>query len=318
MEQVNKNEKKFKLSFDGKGFDYFLILLVNVLLTMLTLTLYYPWARARELRFMYSATALNGERFSFTGSGKEMFIGYLKAVLIMSIIMGIYIWMLLIDMQIAAIIVLYLLLILLIPIALHGSYRYRMSRTVWRGIRFGYRGQKNELIPSFIKWFFLSLITFGIYGAWMSVNLNKYVLSNIRAGNVAFKFDAKGSDYFWILLKGYLLSIITLGIYGFWWYKDIFAFYVNHLKLENETAQISFRSKATAGDVFSLLLPNILIIIFTLGLGLAWVETRSMKFMCDMIEMEGDIDLDALQQTEEDYSDATGQGLTDFFDIDLI
>jgi uncharacterized membrane protein YjgN (DUF898 family) len=43
-----------------------------------------------------------------------------------------------------------------------------------------------------------------------------------------------------------------------------------------------------------------------------------MKFTCDMIEMEGDIDLDSLSQTEADYADATGEEMSDFFDIDLI
>jgi uncharacterized membrane protein YjgN (DUF898 family) len=63
---------------------------------------------------------------------------------------------------------------------------------------------------------------------------------------------------------------------------------------------------------------NFLIIVFTLGLGLAWVETRTNKFMCDMISIEGDIDLDALQQTEEEYKDAMGEELAGFFEIDLL
>ena len=37
-----------------------------------------------------------------------------------------------------------------------------------------------------------------------------------------------------------------------------------------------------------------------------------------MIVMEGDIDLDTLAQTEDDYADATGEEMSDFFDIDLI
>ena len=318
MEQINENKQSYKLSYHGKGLDYFVIMVVNAILTAVTFSIYYPWARAKELKYVYGSTSFNGDRFSFSGTGKEMFIGYLKTVLIFAVMFAAYISLILAEKLVLAIIVLYVLLIAIVPLAIHGSYRYRMARTSWRGIRFGYRGEKKELILGFIKWFLLTIVTFGIYGAWYSVNINNYVIGHIRAGNVEFKYNAKGFEYFLILLKGYFLTLLTLGIYGFWWYKDIFAFWVNNLSLQKDDNTITFKSRATAGDVFSLVVPNLLIAVFTLGLGLAWVETRNMQFMCNMIEMEGDIDLDTLAQTEEDYSDATGEEMSDFFDIDLI
>lgn len=318
MEKTDENKQSYKLSYHGKGLDYFVIMVVNAILTAVTFSIYYPWARAKELKYIYGSTSFNGDRFSFSGTGKEMFIGYLKTILIFAVMVALYAGLFVAGYPVLSILVLYAFLIAILPLALHGSYRYRMARTSWRGIRFGYRGDKKELIVGFLKWFFLTIITLGIYGAWMSVNLNNYIFGHIRAGNVEFKYRAKGSEYFWIFLKGYLLTIITLGIYSFWWYKDLFEFYVKNLSLEKDDKTITFRSRATAGDVFSLLLPNFLITVFTLGLGLAWVETRNMKFTCDMIEMEGDIDLDSLSQTEADYADATGEEMSDFFDIDLI
>jgi uncharacterized membrane protein YjgN (DUF898 family) len=68
----------------------------------------------------------------------------------------------------------------ILPLAIHGSYRYRMSRISWRGIRFGYRGDRNELIQNFCKWIFFTIITIGIYGPWMAINLRKYLLGNVR------------------------------------------------------------------------------------------------------------------------------------------
>ncbi|MBN2765807.1 MAG: DUF898 domain-containing protein [Paludibacteraceae bacterium] len=318
MEQINESKQSYKLSYHGKGLDYFVIMIVNALLTAITLSIYYPWARAKELKYIYGSTSLNGDRFSFSGTGKEMFIGYLKTILIFAIMFAAYFSLMLAEKPVLAIIALYVLLVAIIPLAVHGSYRYRMARTSWRGIRFGYRGDKKELILGFIKWFLLTIVTFGIYGAWYTVNLNNYVIGHIRVGNAEFKYNAKGSEYFWILIKGYFLTILTLGIYSFWWYRDIFNFWVDNLSIELEDKEIKFHSRATAGDIFSLVVPNFLIVLFTLGLGIAWAETRSLKFNCDMIEMEGDIDPDTLQQTEEDYKDALGEEMSDFFDIDLI
>ena len=70
-----------------------------------------------------------------------------------------------------------------------------MSRTSWRGIRFGYRGELRELIKIVYKGGFLTIITFGIYGAWFSMNIRNYVISNIRFGNAKFNYNGRGLDY---------------------------------------------------------------------------------------------------------------------------
>ncbi len=318
MELLNDTKQNYKLSYHGTGMDYFVILISNWFLTIVTLTLYYPWAKVKLLKYVYGSTALNGDRFSFSGEGKEVFWGYIKTLAIFFVLMAVYGALIASEHLVLAVVVLYLLLFAIMPIAIHGSYRYRMSRTSWRGVRFGYRGNLKELSINFAKWIFFTIITLGIYGIWLEVNTNNYVISNIRAGNAKFKYNASGSELFGLIFLGYLLSIVTLGIYSFWWMKDLFAFYVKNLSIEKDDTNLRFKSIAGVGDIFKLYVINFLIIVFTLGLGLAWVETRTNKFMCDMISIEGDIDLDALQQTEEEYKDAMGEELAGFFEIDLL
>ncbi len=317
MEETTTTEKKYKLDFYGKGGEFFGIIIVNWLLTIITLGFYYPWAKAKQLNFLYGSTSLNNDRFSFHGTGKEMFIGFIKAIFVFALIYGISIMFIYMQMPIIGILLLYAGILGIIPLAIHGSYRYRMSRTSWRGIRFGYRGNRNEFMLSFYKWILLTLVTFGIYGAWLSINVRRYVMSNVKMGDVSFKYEASGGDYFWLNFKSYFLSIITLGVYSFWWYSDLFAFYVNNLSLEKGEEKINLKSTATGGDFFGLLIVNLLIIVFTLGLGYAWVVARTMKFLTDHIEMEGNIDLDTINQTEEDFNDATGEDIGDFLNLDF-
>ena len=317
MELITETEKKYKLEFFGIGSEFFGIIIVNWLLTVLSLGFYYPWAKAKKLKFLYGATALNNDRFAFHGTGKEMFVGFIKAIIIIAIIYGVFVLFLFLKMPLIGGLILYAGFIAIVPLAIHGSYRYRMSRTTWRGIRFGYRGNRDEFLLSFYKWIFFTIITLGIYGAWLSINSRRYVMSNVRMGDIAFKYEADGSDYFWMNFKNYFLSIITLGIYTFWWYKDLFAFYVDNLSLEKGEEKISLRSKATGSDFFVLIIINLLITVFTLGLGYAWAVTRTMKFFTEKIEMEGNIDLNAINQTEEDYTDATGEDIGYFLNLDL-
>ncbi|MFN3444772.1 MAG: YjgN family protein [Bacteroidia bacterium] len=310
--------QNYQLEFFGKGADYFSIMIVNWLLTLVTAGLYYPWARAKRLNYIYSQTALNNERFHFAGTGNEMFRGFIKIILFYILIMGAYFLIsTTLESPFLAILVVYLAIFAIIPFAVHGSFRYKMSRTSYRGIRFGYRGNRNELIKNYVKWVVYTIISFGIYGAWLQMNIRRYTHQHIRYSDVEFSNDADGGEYFLMNLKGYLLTIITLGIYVFWWECDIFNYYIDKMKMSKGEQKIECHSTATGGGFFSLLIVNLLITVFTLGFGKAWADMRTQKFICDNVKMEGDINLDEIHQTEEEYTDAFGEDAMDFFEIDL-
>ncbi|MBT8112324.1 MAG: DUF898 domain-containing protein, partial [Gammaproteobacteria bacterium] len=70
------------LSFAGSGFEYFKIWIVNILLTIVTLGLYYPWAKVRNRRYFAANSNLEGRNFEYHATGKQLFIGYLIAMAI--------------------------------------------------------------------------------------------------------------------------------------------------------------------------------------------------------------------------------------------
>jgi uncharacterized membrane protein YjgN (DUF898 family) len=216
------------------------------------------------------------------------------------------------------IVFLYFVLFAMLPLIVHGSLRYRMSRTSYQGIRFGYRGNRKELSILFFKDVFFTIISFGIYSSWLFMNLRAYTHRHVRYGNVTFSNEAKGSSYFLMNLKGYFLTIITLGIYSFWWQKDIFNYYIDHMKLQRDSQQINFHSSATGFDFFKLLIGNFFLIFLTLGIASAWVQMRTLRFVFSHIKMTGDIDLSTIAQTEEQFQNALGDDAMDFFNIDII
>ncbi len=132
-----------------------------------------------------------------------------------------------------------------------------------------------------------------------------------------FRNNCDGADWFWLNFKGYLLTVFTLGIYGFWWQRDIFNYYIDNMSMRKDEQKIQCYSTATGGGFFKLLIGNLFIIIFTLGFGTAWAEMRTQRFIWNNIKMKGDINLDEIHQTEEEYTDAFGEDAMDFFEIDL-
>ena len=309
--------KKHKLNFIGEGSAYFGVVIINWLLIVITLGIYYPWAKAKQLQYLYGATTLDDDAFTFSGTGKEMFMGMLKAFgffIIIYALLGLFMYF---ELPIVGIIIFYVFLLILIPIAIHGSYKYRMSRTSWRSIRMGYRGDLKEFSINFWKWALFTILSFGLYSSWLTINVRKYIIDNIRFGDAQFEYDGNGEDYFMLNLKGIFLSILTFGIYSFWWNRDKFDYFVDNLSLKKGKQIIEFNSKVDVEGILGLTIINGLLLVFTLGLAYPYIVVRTMDFVMKNIELVGNIDFDDLLQTEQNYRDATGEDIGDMLDLDL-
>lgn len=310
--------RTYSLAFYGKGIEYFKIQIVNTILNIVTLSLYYPWAKERSLKYLYNKNTFENTPFVFTGTGKEMFKGYVKALAILVSLYGVCFYLMLNDMAGVALLIMYGGILALMPLAIHGSYRYRMAKTSWKGIRFGYTGDRGRLVGIFFKGLFFTIISLGIYSAWFAIDLRRYILSNIKVGNARFVYTGDGTEYFLLNLKGYFLTVLTLGIYMFWWQKEQFEFFVNNLRMEQEDDAVFFQSKATGAGFAKLMIVNLLILVFTLGLGYPWIVMRNMDFVTRNIEVSGYYSFESLQQSQADYSDATGEDMADIFDLGAI
>ena len=66
-----------KLEFTGTAWSYFKIYFINILLTLLTLGLYVPWARVRRRRYFYSNTRIMGDGIDYLATGFDLLKGWL-------------------------------------------------------------------------------------------------------------------------------------------------------------------------------------------------------------------------------------------------
>jgi uncharacterized membrane protein YjgN (DUF898 family) len=139
----------------------------------------------------------------------------------------------------------------------------------------------------------------------------------VRLGNCQFSYEGDGAEYFWLNFKGILLTILTLGIYSFWYARDLNHYFFNNLKMTQNDNQSTFRSNLTAGDIFITGLVNYFLVVFTLGIGTPWAIIRQMRMTLNNVELEGIFDPDNVEQTEENYYDATGEDMLDMLDIGL-
>jgi len=308
-----------KISFTGTGSEYFGIWFVNFILTILTLGIYGAWARARTINYVSSKTVLEGDSFTYHGTGMQIFIGYLKLIVVFIILYAVYtvgVFLQSTSLIYIGLGILFVGLIFFMPLAVHGAMKFRLSRTSWRGIHMGYRGSKTTLFWLYLKGTLLTLVTFGIYSSWFTVKLNSYLYGNCRLGNVKIGFQGDGRTLFFIYLKGFFLSILTLGIYYFWYVKNVYNYIYSCMYAEQDDRKLQFTASLTAGQVFKMMLLEIFGIV-TLGLAHPWAMVYSLKTMLSSIEILGDFNPEAVVQTEEDYTDASGEGFLDALDIDI-
>ena len=324
MEPNRSFEERFKesytnkLSFHGKGSAYFGIVIVNLLLTIVTLGLYYPWAKAATRRYIWNESELNGSRFVFHGTGKEMFRGF---VIVYGIFFSIFLVPVIFNfipfLGLIMIFVGYILMLILIPFAIYGAWRYRLSRTSWRGIYFSFNGDFKEFLKLFFVSVLLTIITFGIYGAWMRVKIQKFLFSHTKFGNMKLGFHGEGADLFVINLLGFILSYITLGLYLPIFLKDRFNFTIDHLSLDDGKNKKLLVSHLKKNEAWPMHMSNFFILLFTAGLAFPWTFCRVMKMWFDNVEIPDVFNFDNLKQEADDYKDATGDEMLDVLDLGL-
>ena len=60
------------------------------------------------------------------------------------------------------------------------SLRWEYRHTVIGGKRLVFKGKKTALWGNYLKWFFLTVITILIYGLWVSIKMQKWVIKNVE------------------------------------------------------------------------------------------------------------------------------------------
>ena len=128
------------ITFENKNDRLIGLGLINGILKIFTLGLYTFWGKTEVRRRIWSFTRINGEPLSYSGTGRELFLGFAIAFFVFilpSLLGAIAVSMLFAGSKSALAIyqgIFYLVVFLIIGNAMYRAQRYRLSRTAWRGI----------------------------------------------------------------------------------------------------------------------------------------------------------------------------------------
>lgn len=147
----------YPVEFSGTGGEFFRVWIVNVLLTVVTLGLFTPFARRRTARWFYGHTVVAGTPLEFTAQQRRMVFGFLLLVFL-------YIAFNVASEtgQDAAVGVMMLGAAALAPWFWGSAMRFRLNATRWRGVRLQFAAGWGEVYRAFWPVFVIALVWFGV------------------------------------------------------------------------------------------------------------------------------------------------------------
>ena len=164
-----------------------------------TFGFYRFWLITKLRRHLWANTQVAGETFEYTGTGKELLIGFLIALAVLTpLYLGYFILGILLEEAAAlASLPLVVFMYVLTHFGVYRARKYRATRTIFRGIRFWMKGSGWAYAFRAILWDLATVLTFGLALPWAMASLERYRMRHTYFGNVQGDFAGTG----WTLLK---------------------------------------------------------------------------------------------------------------------
>lgn len=315
--------------FTGEGYEYFKIWIVNILLTIVTLGIYAPWAKVRNAQYFYGNTSLDGASFAFTADPVKMLIGRLIAVGMLIV------FMVLQNYSPMTAVVLGVGLVFVFPWVINRTFAFYARNSTYRNIRFRFVGKYGDALITYLGWPLLAGLTFGLLSPFALYKQKQYVVENHRYGNQSFSFRAKVGDFYTLCLTAIAIAIIGIiagfalgfalpilsgvGIFaGYALGILYFATNINNLVFNNMSlSSHDFKAKYEMKGFGWLMVSNFLFTLLTLGLFIPWAKVRLARYAAEHIAMDVTQDLDKFAAVSQPDESAFGEEFGDVFDMEV-
>lgn len=184
----------------------------QVLLTIVTLGVYRFWFITNLRKRIWSSSQLNDTTLRYQGTGKELLIGFLIAIVfILPFLIGISVSSLFFGLKSVFISVglVFIVVMVLMPYAVFRRQRYILTRTSWRGIRFHMQGSPWQYVKISIICNLASILTLGLAVPWAFARKDRLLREASWFGDKQFQYSARTGHY-WGAFKPAVVAIMAV------------------------------------------------------------------------------------------------------------
>ncbi|WP_156384478.1 MULTISPECIES: DUF898 family protein [unclassified Devosia] len=197
--------------FTGTRAELFWRLVRGYLLMFPTLGLYRFWVTTVKRQFYWHNTSIDGDALEYTGTPLQLLIGFLIAL---AVFLPLYIVFFYLSTQVGAVVMVGYGIVATLFWFLFGyaSYRgrdFRLSRTLWRGIRFDQKGNAWVYATRQFLWSLLVVVTAGLAYPFMSADLWRYRYSNTWYGDRQFSFTGSWRTIAGPFYRAYAVAAVS-------------------------------------------------------------------------------------------------------------
>jgi uncharacterized membrane protein YjgN (DUF898 family) len=183
-----------RIVFTNERRDFFRLVRRGALLELITAGFYRFWLATDVRRSLWSGTSIDDHPLEYTGTARELLIGFLFAL---AILVPVYLVYFLIGIEAErakafASIPLILFFYAFSQVAIFRARRYRATRTVWRGVRFWMSGSGWAYSWRACLWTLLALLTLGSALPWRESALERYKMRHLHYGDLPARFEGTG------------------------------------------------------------------------------------------------------------------------------
>jgi uncharacterized membrane protein YjgN (DUF898 family) len=213
-----ETEQPVSVVFTGTRKELGGMLLRGYALLLPTIGLYRFWLTTWKRRFYWSHTAIDGDALEYTGNAVQLLMGFLMALAIFIPLYGLFFY--LSTQSTDAVLAGYggaaVMLWFLVGYAIYRARDFRLSRTLWRGIRFDQGGSAWAYALRRFGWTLLMGITLGLVYPFMAVSLWRYRYTHSWFGDRQFSFTggwkSLAAPYYVCWLLSAIIGGVTLGV----------------------------------------------------------------------------------------------------------
>jgi uncharacterized membrane protein YjgN (DUF898 family) len=202
-----------RIIFSGRRSDFRWLAIRGGMLELITVGFYRFWLTTDIRRHLWSHTVVGDDVPEYTGTAKELLIGFLFALAILApIYLGYFLIGLEAERTMAfASIPLALFFYFFAQFAIYRARRYRLTRTVWRGVRFWMSGSGWDYAWRAGLWGLLVVVTLGLALPWRQAALERFKMRHTSYGDLPGGFYGTGWEFFkrgwWLWLLAWIAGI---------------------------------------------------------------------------------------------------------------
>jgi uncharacterized membrane protein YjgN (DUF898 family) len=211
--------------FTGDEKAFWRLLVRGAVLLLVTLGIYRFWLATDVRRFLWGNTEIAGDALEYIGTARELLLGFLIAIALLipiNVVFYLAAFARGVIGQISGALAL-IVLALLGQFAIYRARRYRLTRTVYRGLRFHQTGSAWRYAVCALFWWGMIALTLGLAYPFAQANLERFKLRNTWYGDLQGNFTGSGlrlffrGILFWLVVVGPFMLGATVAIGGIDW-----------------------------------------------------------------------------------------------------